>query len=238
MHHFPDISRIDGFAYKPAEFFESLRFATEVSRDVFAEVGMVASDRLRGSGRAYVQGASPHLLAFLAEGGWSPLPPHEAVGLPVGLWFIEDPVDLPRDGSLMLAHWTAKSYADDLELFFGRRGDTRVPDGTFFTRSVVRQPEAWVEEPDGQAIVQHIVSAGYLWLGSKVPLVTAGRLRTLVKHELARLNDARAMAGASLIPVPSISTVRRRMIELNDWHGWPGGRVRGWVDSGEGFNLP
>lgn len=103
---------------------------------------------------------------------------------------------------------------------------------------MVTQPGAWVSGGDGRAITDEIVSAQYAWLGSKTPLVVADRLRTRVAHEVARLNAARAEAGSPPIAVPSIATVRRRMESLNEWHGWPGGRVRGWVDPGNGFNLP
>ena len=108
---------------------------------------------MRGSGRAYVHGASRRLLDLLATSGWAPLPSREAVGLLDRLWFIEDPVELPADASLMLAHWTAKSHADDLELLFGRRNGERVPDGRFFTCSVVRHSDGWATSPDGGPIV-------------------------------------------------------------------------------------
>lgn len=100
----PDTSHIDAFAFDPVELFEGLRIATEVARDAFAANAMVASDPLRGSGRAYVHDGSGRLLDLLSGGGWAPLPAHEAVGLPGSLWFIEDPVELPADAPLMLAH--------------------------------------------------------------------------------------------------------------------------------------
>jgi hypothetical protein len=140
-HDFADVIHVDPFAFDREDLFWSLRAATDAARDGFATTAMVRADPMRGSGRAYVHGASRRLLDVLAKGGWAPLPRHEAVGLPDRLWFIEDPVELPADASLMLAHWTAKSYADDLELLFGRRNGDRVPDGRFFTRAVVRHAE-------------------------------------------------------------------------------------------------
>lgn len=227
-----DVTAFDPFAVPPEDLFEGLHLSLELMRDGCMTNTEIMADTRVGAGRCYAVGASPRLRELLQVDGWEPLPDHEGIGLPPGLLFLEDPVPLPPSPPLMLAHFVAKHYVDDLRLLFGRA------DGTFFPRAVARQPDAWVRGGDARGIVDAIVEDQYLWLGAKTPLIVADWLSNRTRHELGRLNPKRVAAGRPELAAPSISTVRRRLAELNERHGWPGGRNPGFTDGGDDFCIP
>lgn len=222
----------DPFAMPPEDLFEGLHLALELMRDNCMGNAEIMADPRIGAGRCYVMNASPRLRDLLEVDGWAPLPDHEAIGLPEGLLFIEDPVTLPQSSPLTLAHFVAKHYVDDLRLMFDRA------DGAFFPRAVSRQPDAWVRGEDGRGIVDAIVEDQYLWLGVRTPLIVADRLDVRTRHEIGRLNPKRVSAGQTELVPPSISTIRRRLKELDLRHGWAGGRNPAFVDDGDDFRIP
>lgn len=227
-----DTSGFDPFAAPPEDLFEGLHLALELMRDnCMANVEIMADPRV-GSGRCYVMHASPRLRDLLEVDGWEPLPEHEGIGLPKDLLFLQDPVDLPPPLPLMLAHFVARHYVDDLRMLF-KRGD-----GVFFPRAVARQPDTWIRGESARSIVDSIIEDQYLWLGTKTPLIVAEWLFNRTRHELGRLNPKRVAAGRVELVAPSISTIRRRLGDLNERHGWTGGRNPGFVDGGKDMRIP
>lgn len=223
---------LDPFAVPPGDLFEGLHLSLELMRDNCMANAEIMADPRVGAGRCYVMNTTPRLRELLEVDGWEPLPDHEGIGLPDGLLFLEDPVALPPSPPLMLAHFVARHYVDDLRLLFGRA------DGVFFPRAVAQQPDAWVRGGDARRIVGAIVEDQYLWLGGKTPLIGADWLYNRTRHELGRLNPKRVSAGRTELVAPSISTIRRRLAELNERHGWTDGRNPGFVDGGNDMRIP